>query len=152
MSSMADERQTKILILGTLSGGYKAADSVGQLHSEYPSNTYILPILSAAMFSEDFYIESFEKGIDAVIVMYSGTDSPYKGSSDQTAQIINRTYALMKARGINTRRLRLVAMCTVCTAAFLREIHQMEEILLEIGPVTDELANPESVSQLAEPA
>jgi F420-non-reducing hydrogenase iron-sulfur subunit len=130
---------TKILILGSLSGGYRAADSVGQLHTDYPSNTYILPMISAAMFPEAFYLEAFEQGIDAVIVMYSGTDSPFRGDADQTAQIINRTYPLMKDRGIDTRRLRLVAMCTVCTAAFLREIQLMEGVLAEIGPVKAEI-------------
>jgi coenzyme F420-reducing hydrogenase delta subunit len=140
MAARPPTQQTKILILGTLSGGYRAADSVGQIHTDYPSNTYILPIVSAAMFSETFYLDTFEHGIDAVIVMYSGTDSPYKGSAEQTAQIINRTYPLMKERGIDTRRLRLVAICTVCTTAFLKEIQLMEGVLAEIGPVSDELA------------
>ena len=139
MASTGNGAQTKILILGSLSGGYRAADLVGQLHTDYASNTFILPMVSAAMFPESFYLETFEKGMDAVIVMYSGTDCPYKGSADQTAQIINRTYPLMKARGLDTRRLRLVAMCTVCTAAFLKEIRLMEQVLAEIGPVTAEL-------------
>jgi coenzyme F420-reducing hydrogenase delta subunit len=142
MSAPAPAKRTKILILGTLSGGYRAADAVGQIHTDYPSNTYILPIVSAAMFSEGFYLDAFEQGIDAVIVMYSGTDSPYKGSAEQTAQIINRAYPLMKERGIDTRRLRLVAICTVCTAAFLKEIRLMQDVLAEIGPVEDELARP----------
>ena len=140
MTAPAAEQQTKILILGTLSGGYRAADAVGQIHTDYPSNTYILPIVSAAMFSEAFYLNAFERGFDAVIVMYSGTDSPYKGSAEQTAQIINRTYPLMKERGIDTRRMRLVAICTVCTAAFLKEIKLMEDVLVEIGPISSELA------------
>jgi len=46
----------------------------------------------------------------------------------------------MKERGIDTRRLRLVAMCTVCTAAFLREVKQMNELMGEIGPVSIEIA------------
>jgi F420-non-reducing hydrogenase iron-sulfur subunit len=132
---------TKILILASLSGGYRGADAVGQLHLDYPANTYILPMVSAALFPETFYLHAFEKGMDAILVMFSGTDSPYKGSSEQAAAIINRTYPLLKERGIDTRRLRLVAICTVCTAAFLREIHQMEDLLKEIGPVAGDLAS-----------
>jgi coenzyme F420-reducing hydrogenase delta subunit len=146
MSTRVETPETKILILASLSGGYRGADAVGQLHTDYPSNTYILPMVSAAMFSEAFYLETFEKGIDAVIVMFSGTDSPYKGDSDQTAKIINRTYPLMKERGIDTRRLRLAAICTVCTAAFLKEVKLMEDVLVEIGPIADELKA--SASQL----
>ena len=101
---MGSDAKTKILILATLSGGYAGADSVGQLHTDYASNTYVLPVLSPAMFAESFYLDAFERGIDAIIVMYSGTDCPYKGAAERTAKIINQTYILMKERGIDTRR------------------------------------------------
>ena len=130
----------KIMILATLSGGYAGADSVGQLHTDYASNTYIVPCLSPCMFPEDFYLRAFERGIDGILVMYSGTDSPYKGAAERTAEIINKTYPLMEARGLDTRRLRLVAICTVCTKPFLREVQQMNELLEAIGPVKEELA------------
>jgi coenzyme F420-reducing hydrogenase delta subunit len=128
----------KILILATLSGGYAGADSVGQLHASYAPNAYILPVVCPAMFPEDFYLRAFERGIDAILVMYSGTDCPYKGGAERTAQLINKVYPLMTERGIDTRRLRLVAICTVCTSAFMREVAQMNQTLAEIGPVRDE--------------
>jgi coenzyme F420-reducing hydrogenase delta subunit len=129
----------KILILATLSGGYAGADAVGQLHTDYPSNTYVLPVLCPSMFSPDFYIHSFEKGIDGILVMYSGTDSPFKGGPERAAQLINQTYPLMKEQGIDTRRLKLAAICTVCTKPFLKEIRLMNELLQDIGCVKDEI-------------
>ncbi len=140
MATATIAEEGKILILATLSGGYSGANSVGQLHTDYAPNTYVLPVLSPSMFPESFYLNALESGIDAIIVMYSGTDSPYKGAAERTAEIINRTYPLMKERGLDTRRLRLVAICTVCTAAFLKEIFQANEMLREIGPVRAELA------------
>ena len=132
--------EMKILILATLSGGYAGADSVGQLHTDYASNTYVLPVVCPCMFPEDFYLRAFERGIDAIIVMYSGTDCPYKGGAERAAQIINQTYPLMKERGIDTRRLRLVAICTVCTKPFLKEVDGANALLQEIGPVRAELS------------
>lgn len=137
---MGSDAKTKILILATLSGGYAGADSVGQLHTDYASNTYVLPVLSPAMFAESFYLDAFERGIDAIIVMYSGTDCPYKGAAERTATLINQTYILMKERGIDTRRLRLVAICTVCTVPFLKEIRRANDLLDEIGPIKGELS------------
>jgi coenzyme F420-reducing hydrogenase delta subunit len=140
MSTQAQSEDTRVLILATLSGGYAGADSVGQLHASYAPNTYVLPVMSPAMFDEAFYLRAFERGIDAILVMYSGTDSPYKGDSEHTAQVINRVYPMMTERGIDTRRLRLVAICTVCTAAFQKEIRLINEVLAEIGPVRAEMA------------
>ncbi|MAT98274.1 MAG: methyl-viologen-reducing hydrogenase subunit delta [Anaerolineaceae bacterium] len=132
-------QDAKILILATLSGGYAAADSVGQLHTDYPTNVYVLPVVCPAMFPEDFYLSTFEKGFDAILVMYSGTDCPYKGGAERTAVIINQVYPLMQERGIDTRRLRLTAICTVCTRPFLKEVNDMNELLQGIGPVQSEL-------------
>jgi len=136
--SNSEEKKPKILILATLSGGYAGADAVGQLHADYPSNTYILPVMCPSMFPPEFYIRSFKKGIDGIIVMYSGTDSPFKGGPERTAKLINETYPLMKAHGLDTRRLKLTAICTVCTKPFMKEVNQMNQLLEGIGFVQDE--------------
>ena len=132
----------KILVLATLSGGYAAADSVGQLHTDYAPNVYVLPVICPAMFPESFYLRAFEQGIDAILVMYSGTDCPYQGGAERTAEIINRVYPLMTEQGIDARRLRLTAICTVCTKAYLNEVAQMNALLEEIGPVAAEQRAP----------
>ena len=139
----------KILILGTLSGGYAGADSTGQSHIEYPPNTYILPVISPVMFPPEFYLRAFERGIDGIIVMYSGTDSPFKVEADGTAKLINRAYGMMKECGIDIRRLRLAAICTVCVKPFLKEVNQMNDLLKGIGFVKDELAAYVRAAQIA---
>lgn len=139
MDPTVQNKKPKILILATISGGYAGADAVGQLHADYPSNTYILPVLCPSMFPPEFYLDSYEKGIDGIVVMYSGTDSPYKGGSERAAQLINQTYPLMKERGIDTRRLKLAAICTVCTKPFIKEVKAMDELLQGIGFVKDEM-------------
>ena len=130
-----NEIKPKILILATLSGGYRGADSTGQSHLEYPSNTYILPVMSMAIFRESFYLKALERGFDGIIVMYSGTDSPNKGESERTAVIVNSAYEMMKKREIDVRRLKLAAICTVCVRPFLNEVNKMNELLAQIGPV-----------------
>jgi coenzyme F420-reducing hydrogenase delta subunit len=100
------------------------------------------------MFSEDFYLRAFERGMDAIIVMFSGSDCPYKGGAERTAEIINRTYARMKEYGLDVRRLRLAAICTVCTTPFLNEVRRMDALLREIGPLPHPLpAVPVSLTQ-----
>jgi F420-non-reducing hydrogenase iron-sulfur subunit len=139
MEMSEQTRKPRILILASLSGGYAGANAVGQLHAEYPPDTYVFPVRSPSLFPESFYMRAFERGIDGIIVMYSGTDSPYKGDSERTAEIINRVYVLMKERGLDPRRLRLTAICTVCTQPFLKEVKNMNDLLDEIGLVESPL-------------
>jgi F420-non-reducing hydrogenase iron-sulfur subunit len=133
-------QKPKILILATLAGGYAGADATGQSHLDYPANTFIMPVMCPCMFPPEFFVRAFERGIDGIIIMYSGTDSPYKVEADGTARLINRAYELMKERGLDIRRLRLAAICTVCVKPFLKEVNQMNELLQGIGFVKDELA------------
>jgi coenzyme F420-reducing hydrogenase delta subunit len=142
MTASDQAKQPKILILATLAGGYAGADSTGQVHMEYPANTYVLPVMSPVMFPPEFFVRAFERGIDGIIVMYSGTDSPFRIEADGTAVLINKTYALMKERGIDIRRLRLAAICTVCVKPFIKEVNLMEDLLKGIGFVRNEITAP----------
>jgi F420-non-reducing hydrogenase iron-sulfur subunit len=98
--------QGKILILATESCAYPGADSVGQTHSTYPANTYILRVRSPVLFPEQFYIDCFEKGIGGIIIMSCGEECPYDGAYKALAKRLDRVYKIMKARDLDIRRLR----------------------------------------------
>jgi F420-non-reducing hydrogenase iron-sulfur subunit len=124
----------KILILATETCAYPGADSVGQAHSNYPANTFILRVRSPVMFPEKFYLDCFEKGISGIIIMSCGEECPYEGAYNALAKRIDRVYQMMKARDLDIRRLRLTAICTVCNRAFLNEVNQMNTLVNELGP------------------
>ncbi len=137
---MIEEYKGKILILATEACAYPGANAVGQAHSSYPANTYILKVRAPVMFPGDFYLKCFEKGIDGIIIMSCGEECPYPGAYHALAKRIDRVYKLMKDRNINIKRLKLTAICTVCTRAFLKEVNDMNETIKELGPVKKEMA------------
>ena len=124
----------KIFILATENCAYPGANSVGQAHSTYPANTYILRVRAPALFPEQFYMDCFRKGISGIIIMSCGEECPYEGAYHALAKRIDRVYALMKSRNIDVRRLRLTAICTVCNRAFLKEVNDMNALVQELGP------------------
>jgi F420-non-reducing hydrogenase iron-sulfur subunit len=133
-------REGKILVLATEACAYPGADAVGQAHSSYPPNTYILKVRAPVMFPEKFYLDCFEKGIGGIIIMSCGVECPYEGAYEALAKRVDRVYQLMKARGLDIRRLRLTSICTVCTRAFLNEVNQMAAIVKELGPPGSEIS------------
>jgi len=124
----------KILILATESCAYPGADAVGQAHLSYPANTYILRVKAPVLFPETFYLDCFKKGISAIIIMSCGVECPYEGAYDALAKRIDRVYRLMRQHGLDVRRLRLTAICTVCTRAFIKEVNDMNELIKQLGP------------------
>jgi F420-non-reducing hydrogenase iron-sulfur subunit len=127
------EPESKILILATEHCAYPGANSVGQAHSPYPANTYILRVPSPVLFPESFYLDCFHKGISGIIIMSCGTECPYPGAYETLAKRIDRVYTAMKDRRLNIRRLRLTAICTVCNRAFLKEVNDMNALVQELG-------------------
>ncbi len=128
-----DTQERKILILATESCAYPGADSVGQAHSSYPANTYILRVRAPVMFPEHFYLDCFRKGISGIIIMSCGEECPYEGAYYAMAKRIDRVYQMMKERDIDIRRLRVTAICTVCNRPFLKEVNMMNDIVRELG-------------------
>ena len=127
-------RPTRMLVIATLLCSYPGIDATGQAHMEYPPNTYVIPTPDPVMFPESFYLYCFERGIDAILIASCGTDSPYKGTFEQLARQVDHIYQRMKELDIDIRRLKLTAICSVCTKAFVKEIADMEAVLDELGP------------------
>lgn len=129
-----DSKEGKILILATESCAYPGANSVGQAHSTYPSNTYILRVRAPVLFPEQFYIDCFRKGISGIIIMSCGEECPYEGAYHAFAKRIDKVFAMMKKHGLDLKRLRLTAICTVCNRPFLKEVNDMNTLIKELGP------------------
>jgi coenzyme F420-reducing hydrogenase delta subunit len=134
MADAKPQETPPILILATIPCAYPGADTVGQAHASYPTNTYILRVPSPVLFPDDFYYRCFQKGIGGIIVMSCGEECPYQGAYKRLAARVDRVYKGLKERGIDPRRIRLTAICTVCSSAFLREVNQMNDLLKDLGP------------------
>ncbi len=129
MSDSTPSPGPKVLILATEACAYPGANYVGQTHTEYPVNTFILRVPAPALLPRSFYLRTLEKGIDGIIVMSCGHECPYEGAYDRLAQRISRTKKDMKERGMDPKRIRLCAICTVCSRSFLKEVRMMHEYL-----------------------
>jgi len=125
--------RSRVLILATLTCADPAADATGQAHLHYPANTFILRVPSPVLFPDQFYYRCFEKGIGGILVMSCGHECPYVGAFEKLAARIDRVKKGLRERGIDPERLRLSAICTVCTKPFLKEIREMNAILCAPG-------------------
>jgi coenzyme F420-reducing hydrogenase delta subunit len=129
MSSNPRAEAPKILILATSACAYPGADNVGQIHAEYSASSYVLKVPDPVMFPETFYLQCFRKGIGGILVMSCGHECPYPGAYQALSERIASTHRQMAEQGIETGRLRLCSICTVCSKAFLREVEQMNQML-----------------------
>ena len=105
------------------------ADATGQAHLHYPANTFILRVPSPVLFPDEFYYRCFDQGVGGILVMSCGHECPYIGAFEKLLARLDRVKLGLKERGISPDRLRLSAICTVCTKPFLKEIAEMNALL-----------------------
>ncbi len=129
MTEVKTEYKPKILIITMERSSYLAADALGQMHIEYPASVYIFKTIYPGILPSYFYVDTLKKGIDGIIIASAGSDCPIEESYKMLSDNVKKAQTIMKEEGIAVKRLRLVAICSVCTAALLKEINQMVELL-----------------------
>ncbi|MCK4549411.1 MAG: hydrogenase iron-sulfur subunit, partial [Candidatus Krumholzibacteria bacterium] len=69
---------------------------------------------------------------DGVFIAADGTDCPFgETCSEKTAEIVSRTHELMKEKGIDPAKLRMAAICSVCSQAFVKLVKDLADYLDE---------------------
>jgi F420-non-reducing hydrogenase iron-sulfur subunit len=119
----------KIILVTMARSSYLAADALGQMHLSYPAGVYVLKTLYPGILPSYFYLDSFDKGIDGIIIAAAGADCPVEESYSRLSKTVAETQAEMKKKGMSVKRLRLTAICSVCTNALLKEINMMSEFI-----------------------
>lgn len=75
-------------------------------------------------------MHAYERGFDGVFIAADGSDCVFGEScTEKTGQLVGRTHELMKLKSIEPARLRMAAMCSVCSESFVKQIKSFNEYL-----------------------
>ena len=125
-------KSAKILVFSTEKISDPAIDMAGLLKLHYPPTVYTISIPCSSGVKSRWILHAFEKGFDGVFIAADGSDCPYGEScTEKTGKIIGRTHELMKAKNIEPARLRMAAICSVCSESFVKHMKSFNEYLLK---------------------
>lgn len=122
----------KILVFSTEKISDPAIDMAGLLKLHYPPTVYTISIPCSSGIKSRWILHAYKKGFDGVFIAADGSDCVYgETCTDKTGQIVARTHELMKQKGIEPARLRMAAICSVCSESFVKQIKSFNEYLLK---------------------
>jgi F420-non-reducing hydrogenase iron-sulfur subunit len=125
-------RSISILVFSTEKISDPAIDLAGLLKQHYPPAVDTISVPCSSAIKPQWILHAFERGFDGVFIAADGTDCPYGEScSERTAEIVARTHELMRERGIDTARLRMAAICSVCSATFVKLVKELAGYLAD---------------------
>ena len=135
--------QSKILIFSTEKISDPAIDLAGLLKMHYSPRAYSISVPCSSSIKPRWILHALENGFDGVFIAADGTDCPYGDScTTNTGNIVSTTHQLMKEKGILPKRLKMAAICSVCSEAFVKHIQIFTTELSELQEQGSEAVNP----------
>lgn len=130
--SLPEKRNARILVFSIEKISDPAIDMAGLLKLHYPPTVYTIAVPCSSGIKPRWIIRAYEKGFDGVFIAADGSDCTYgETCTEKTGQIVSRTHQIMKEKKIDPARLRMAAICSVCSEAFVKQIKSFNQYLLQ---------------------
>ncbi len=127
-----NKKSARILVFSTEKISDPAIDMAGLLKLYYPPTVYTISVPCSSGIKPSWILHAYEKGFDGVFIAADGSDCTYGEScTKKTGHLVGRTHQMMKEKNIDTARLRMAAICSVCSESFVKQIKSFNEYLLQ---------------------
>ncbi|MFZ1236157.1 MAG: hydrogenase iron-sulfur subunit [Prevotella sp.] len=122
----------KILVFSTEKISDPAIDMAGLLKLHYPPTVYTITVPCSSGIKPSWILYAYQKGFDGVFIAADGSDCVYgETCTEKTGNLVAKTHEMMKANNIDPARLRMAAICSVCSDPFVKQIRSFNEYLLK---------------------
>lgn len=120
----------RILVFSTEKISDPAIDMAGLLKLHYPPTVYTISVPCSSAIKPRWILYALEQGFDGVFIAADGTDCPYGEScTDKTGKLVSETMEMLKSKGQDPARLKMAAICSVCSEAFVNHVKTFSEYL-----------------------
>ncbi len=126
------KKSARILVFSTEKISDPAIDMAGLLKLHYPPTVYTITVPCSSGVKPRWIMHAYEQGFDGVFIAADGSDCPYGEScTEKTGEIVRRTQEMMKEKELDPARLKMAALCSVCSEAFVKHVKSFNEYLLK---------------------
>lgn len=120
----------KILVFSTNNISDPGIDLAGSQHKDYPPSVKVISVPCSGGIHPNWVLHAVEAGFDGVFIAADGGDCAYlPDCTARTARIAEKAQALLRERGQDPRRVKMAAICSVCSESFVSHIQQFGEAL-----------------------
>ncbi len=113
----------RILVFSTAGISDIGIDLAGSTHLHYPPQVVTMPVACSSGIRPEWVLHALDHGFDGVFIAADGTDCPYlPDCTDRTARIAGKAQEMMRERGILPERMKMAAICSVCSEPFVKHM------------------------------
>ncbi len=127
-----EKKSARILVFSTEKISDPAIDMAGLLKLHYPPTVYTIAVPCSSGIKPRWIMHAYERGFDGVFIAADGSDCTYGEScTEKTGHLVGITHRMMKDSNIDPARLRMAAICSVCSESFVKQIKTFNQYLLQ---------------------
>ncbi len=125
----------RILVFSTNNISDPGVDLAGSSHMHYSPGVKVIALPCTSGIRPSWILHALETGFDGVFVASDGDECAYlPDCGKRSSKIVGDAQATMRERGIDANRLRLAAICSVCSEPFTKHVQQFSSALADLGP------------------
>ena len=129
----ARARSPRVLVFSTNAISDPGIDLAGSSHMHYSPNVVVVSLPCTSGIKPSWILYALEQGFDGVFIASDGDECAYlPDCSRRSSRIVGEAQALMTAHGIDGRRLKLAAICSVCAAPYAKHVREFTQALAEL--------------------
>jgi coenzyme F420-reducing hydrogenase delta subunit len=126
------KKNAQILVFSTEKISDPAIDMAGLLKLHYPPTVYTITVPCSSGIKPSWILHAYEKGFDGVFIAADGSDCVFgETCTEKTGNVVSVTHDKMKESGIDPARLRMAAICSVCSESFVKQIRSFNDYLIK---------------------
>jgi F420-non-reducing hydrogenase iron-sulfur subunit len=131
----------KILVFSTNNISDPGIDLAGSAHMHYSPGVRVINLPCTSGIRPSWILHALESGFDGVFVASDGDECAYlPDCGKRSAKAVGDAQKALKERGQDPNRVRMAAICSVCSEPFTRHVTQFSSALVELGRASAEVA------------
>ena len=125
----------KVLVFSTNNISDPGIDLAGSSHMTYSPGVVVISMPCTSGIRPSWIVHAIESGFDGVFIASDGDECAYlPDCAERASRIVAQAQERLKTRGLDPKRLKLAAICSVCADPFTKHVLQFATSLAELGP------------------
>ena len=128
-------KSPKILVFSTDKISDPGIDQAGLRKIHYSPTVYTISVPCSSGVKPRWILRAFEQGFDGVFIAADGSDCAYLSDcTDRTGRVVQEAQRLIVEKGMDPRRLKMAAVCSVCAESFASHMEKFHAALAKLEP------------------
>jgi coenzyme F420-reducing hydrogenase delta subunit len=123
-----------VLVFSTNAISDMGIDLAGSSHLDYPASVQVIPLPCSGGINPEWIVHALKAGFSGVFIAADGAECAYlPDCTARTARVVEEAQARLQKLGLEPSRVKMAAICSVCSEAFVNHMHQFGKALAEMA-------------------